>query len=50
MDGSPSLAPLYPSPPYEYRRGRVVTCLLEGAAPAMSFPPAWISLSHRRGP
>jgi acetoacetate decarboxylase len=38
MNGSPSLAPLYPSPPYEYRRARMVTCLLEGAAPRDVLP------------
>jgi acetoacetate decarboxylase len=38
MDGSPSIAPLYPSPPYEYRRARMVTCLLDGAAPRDVLP------------
>jgi len=38
MDGSPSIAPLYPSPPYEYRRARMVTCLLDGAAPQDVLP------------
>jgi acetoacetate decarboxylase len=32
MGGSPSIAPLYPFPPYEYHRSRMVTCFLEGAA------------------
>ncbi|HUY23336.1 MAG TPA: acetoacetate decarboxylase family protein [Acidimicrobiales bacterium] len=38
MGGSPSIAPLYPDPPYEYRRARMVTCLLDGAAPRDVLP------------
>lgn len=38
MGGSPSIAPLYPKPPYEYRHSRTVTCLIDGAAPRDVLP------------
>jgi acetoacetate decarboxylase len=38
MGGSPAIAPLYPNPPYEYHRSRMVTVLLDGAPPQHVLP------------
>jgi len=38
VSGSPSIAPLYPNPPYEYRGSRMITVLLDGAAPHDVLP------------
>lgn len=39
MPGIPSIAPLYPDPPIEYRDARMIVAFVEGSAPASVLPP-----------
>jgi acetoacetate decarboxylase len=39
MPGIPSVAPLYPDPPFEYRDARMIVAFVEGGAPTSVLPP-----------